>query len=163
MSFELVRGDGGASERMLRFTPKIDSFKDNKLKLKFEFENPLYVSTGDEDDLMVAQFTDPRMLMNPETGMFVQTPGIITTLPRMLLSDNATDVLEASCYLVASATNTLIIILVLVAFSLVAMTKSIWQFVNTIQILAYLRWLVAWPANAQMAFKCLDYSISGRL
>ena len=54
MSFELVRGDGGASERMLRFTPKIDSFKDNKLKLKFEFENPLYVSTGDEDDLMVA-------------------------------------------------------------------------------------------------------------
>ena len=65
--------------------------------------------------------------------------------------------------MVASATNTLIIILVLVAFSLVAMTKSIWQFVNTIQILAYLRWLVAWPANAQMAFKCLDYSISGRL
>lgn len=81
----------------------------------------------------------------------------------MLLSDNATEVLGASCYLVASATNTMIIVLVLVAFSLVAMTKSIWQFVNTIQILAYLRWLVNWPANAEMAFQCLDYSISGRL
>ena len=60
----------------------------------------------------------------------------------MLLSDEATEVLGASSYLVASMTNTLIIVLILIAFSLVAMTKSIWQFVNTIQVLAYLRWIV---------------------
>jgi hypothetical protein len=95
--------------------------------------------------------------------MFVQTPGIITELPRMLLSDDATEVLGASCYLVASATNTLIIVLILIAFSLSAMTKSIWQFINIIQILAYMRWLVDWPANAELGFKCLEYSISGRL
>lgn len=34
---------------------------------------------------------------------------------------------------------------------------------NTIQILAYIRWFVEWPANGEMAFKCLDYSVSGRL
>ena len=95
--------------------------------------------------------------------MFVQTPGIITELPRMLLSDNATDVLGASCFLVASATNTLIIVLILIAFSLSAMTKSVWQFINIIQVLAYMRWFVAWPANAELGFKCLEYSISGRL
>lgn len=50
----------------------------------------------------------------------------------MLLSDDATEILGASSYLVASMTNTLIIVLIIVAFSLVAMTKSIWQFVNTI-------------------------------
>lgn len=60
-------------------------------------------------------------------------------------------------------TNTFIIVLILIAFSLVAMTKSIWQFINTIQVLAYLRWLVTWPANGDMAFRCLDYSVSGRL
>lgn len=65
--------------------------------------------------------------------------------------------------MVASATNTLIVVLVLVAFSLVAMTKSIWQFVNTIQILAYMRWFVEWPANADLGYQCLDYSVSGRL
>lgn len=81
----------------------------------------------------------------------------------MLLSDKATEVLGASSFLVASMTNTLIIVLVLVAFSLVAMTKSIWYFVNTIQILAYLRWMVQWPANGEMAFEALEYSVSGRL
>lgn len=88
---------------------------------------------------------------------------MITKLPKMLLSDNATEVLGASCFLVASATNTLIVVLVIIAFSLVAMTKSIWQFVNTIQLLAYMRWMVEWPANADMAYECLDYSVSGRV
>jgi len=50
----------------------------------------------------------------------------------MLLSDDATEILGATSFMVASMTNTLIIVLILVAFSLVAMTKSIWQFVNTI-------------------------------
>jgi hypothetical protein len=70
----------------------------------------------------------------------------------MLLSDDATEILGATSFMVASMTNTLIIVLILVAFSLVAMTKSIWQFVNTIQVLAYLRWMVSWPANGEMAF-----------
>ena len=152
MSFELVRGESSASEKRLRFTPKLGDFTGSKMKIKFDFENPLYVSTGDTPDRIIAQFTDPRMLMDPDTGMFVQTPGMITELPRMLLSDDATEILGASCFLVASATNTLIVVLVLVAFSLVAMTKSIWQFVNTIQILAYMRWFVEWPANADLGY-----------
>lgn len=133
------------------------------MTVKFDFENPLYVSTGDTPDRIIAKFTDSRLLADPVTGMFVQSPGIISELPRMLLSDDATQILGASCYLAASMTNTFIIVLILIAFSLVAMTKSIWQFINTIQILAYLRWLVVWPANGDMAFKCLDYSVSGRL
>lgn len=102
------------------------------MTIAFEFENPLEVSIGDTPDRIVAKFTDPRMLMDPNTGMFVQTPGILSELPRMLLSDDATEILGASSYLVASMTNTMIIVLVLIAFSLVAMTKSIWQFINTI-------------------------------
>lgn len=142
MSFDLVRGENSATERKLRYTPKLDDFSGDEMKIKFVFENPLYVSTGDSADRMVIQFTDSRLLMDPETGMFVQNPGMITELPRMLLSDDATEVLGASCYMVASATNTLIIVLILISFSLSAMTKSIWQFVNTIQLLAYMRWMV---------------------
>lgn len=121
------------------------------------------MSTGEAPDRIISQFTDPRLLMDPQTGMFVQTPGMITELPRMLLSDDATEILGASCFLVASATNTMIVVMVLIAFSLVAMTKSIWQFINTIQLLAYMRWMVEWPANAELGYQCLDYSVSGRL
>ena len=126
MSFDLVQGEGGASEKRLRFTPRLGDFTGTQMTIKFDFENPLYVSTGDTPDRIISQFTDPRLLMDPETGMFVQTPGMITELPRMLLSDDATEILGASCFLVASATNTAIVVFVLIAFSLVAMTKSIW-------------------------------------
>jgi len=163
MSFDLIRGESSAEERKLRFEPVLDDFTGSKLSIKFEFDNPLYVSIGETPDRIVAQFTDPRLLIDPETGMFVQTPGMISELPRMLLSDDATEVLGASCFLVASATNTFIVVLILIAFSLVAMTKSIWQFVNTIQILAYMRWMVEWPANADLGFKCLEYTVSGRV
>ena len=113
MSFDLVRGENSATERKLRYKAKLDGFEGgDELKIKFEFENPLYVSTGDKPDRMIAQFTDPRLLLDPDTGMFVQNPGIITELPRMLLSDDATEVLGASCYMVASATNTLIIVFI---------------------------------------------------
>ena len=152
MSFDLVRGRDSAAERRLRYTPRLSGFEGGVLKIQFDFADPLYVSVGTTPDRIVAKFTDPRLLMDPTTGMFVQTPGIISELPRMLLSDDATEVLGASSYLVASATNTLIIVLILLAFSLTAMTKSIWQFVNTIQLLAYLRWLVEWPANGELAF-----------
>ena len=126
MSFELVRGENSAAERKLRYTARLGDFSNGELKIEFDFENPLYVSAGDEPDQIVAQFTDPRLLLDPETGMFVQSPGMITELPKMLLSDDATEILGASCFLVASATNTMIIVFILIAFSLVAMTKSIW-------------------------------------
>lgn len=71
MSFELVRGESSAPERKLSYTPKLDSFKDGKMTIKFDFDHPLYVSTGDTPDRIVAKFTDPRILMDPATGMFV--------------------------------------------------------------------------------------------
>lgn len=71
MSFELVRGESSAPERKLSYTPKLDSFEDGKMTIKFDFDHPLYVSTGDTPDRIVAKFTDPRMLMDPTTGMFV--------------------------------------------------------------------------------------------
>lgn len=37
MSFELVRGDGGAPEKRLRFTPKLGEFSGSSMKIKFDF------------------------------------------------------------------------------------------------------------------------------
>ena len=71
MSFELVRGESSAPERKLRYTPKLKGFGGEKLTIKFDFEHPLDVSTGETPDRIVSKFTDPRLLMDPETGMFV--------------------------------------------------------------------------------------------
>jgi len=71
MTFELVRGANSAPEKKLRYTPKLGDFSGDGLKIEFDFENPLYVSAGDEPDKIVAQFTDPRLLLDPNTGMFI--------------------------------------------------------------------------------------------
>merc|ERR1712054_5246 len=79
------------------------------------------------------------------------------------MSDDATEVLMASCNVVASATNTMLVLFIIIGFSLSAMTKSIWQFINLVQLMAYLNYFVQWPANTVLGFECLDYSVTGRL
>lgn len=163
MDFTLVPGVDGASPEKLRFDPFLSGFGGTEMIIQFNFENPLEVSVGSTKDRIVARFTDPRLLIDTETGMFIQSPPMITELPRMFMSDNGTEVLMASCNVVASATNTMLVLFIIIGFSLVAMTKSIWQFINLVQIMAYLKYFVEWPANTKLGLECLDYSVSGRL
>lgn len=163
MSFEYIRGQDAADADKLRFEPYLQAFGGTEMVIKFDFENPLEVSTGTTPDQIITKFTDPRLLYDSETGMFIQNPGMVSELPRMLMSDEATDVLIASCNIVASATNTALVLFILVGLSLTAMTKSIWHFINVVQVIAYLKYFVEWPANAAQGLQCLDYSVSGRL
>jgi len=82
MRFVLVRSEGAADEKLLRFDPSLTGFDGSSMEVKFDFDHPLEVSTGDEPDKIVAFFTDPRLLMDPETGMFIQNDGMITELPK---------------------------------------------------------------------------------
>ena len=132
MKFTLVPGDGAADIRLLRFKPELSSFSDNRMEISFVFDNPLEVSTGDTPDLIIAEFTDPRLLVDPKTGMFVQNEGMITKLPRLLLSDNSTEVLVGVCSVVSSVANVMLIVAIVVAFYLSSVSKSIWQLVNVV-------------------------------
>jgi len=65
--------------------------------------------------------------------------------------------------MVSTATGTLIACSIIIALSLTALRKSIWQFVNMIQILAYMRFFVEWSANAAFAFECMESSVMGSI
>jgi hypothetical protein len=94
MRFMLVRGEGASDEKLLRFSPSLSGFDGSSMEVQFDFENPLEVSTGDEPDKIVAFFTDPRLLMDPVTGMFVQNDGMVTEMPRQLMQTAATAMLQ---------------------------------------------------------------------
>jgi len=132
MSFEYVRGDDAADASVLRFEPYLKAFGGTELVVQFDFENPLEVSIGSTPDQIITKFTDPRLLYDAETGMFLQNSGMVSELPRMLMSDTATDVLMASCNILASSTNTALLLFILIGLSLTAMTKSIWHFINVV-------------------------------
>jgi hypothetical protein len=59
--------------------------------------------------------------------------------------------------------STVIFVAVAIITSLVlaGLAKSVWSFVNLVQLIAYLRFFGAWPANAQLTFECFEKSIYG--
>jgi hypothetical protein len=71
MAFALVRSDGSAEQRFLSFKPNLAEFDGTRMVINFEFDYPLEVSKGEKPDKVVAFFTDPRLLMDPVTGMFI--------------------------------------------------------------------------------------------
>ena len=82
MAFVLVRGDGASDERFLNFEPYLSDFDGKSMTIKFKFDYPLEVSKGEKPDKVVCFFKDPRLLLNPETGMFIQNDGIAIEMPR---------------------------------------------------------------------------------
>jgi len=71
MKFDYIRGEDSAEPEKLKFEPYLKAFGGTEMVIKFDFENPLDVSIGTTPDQIIAKFTDPRLLYDPETGMFI--------------------------------------------------------------------------------------------
>jgi len=106
--------------------------------INFDFDYPLEVSRGAQPDKIVAFFTDPRLLMDPVSGMFIQSNGIVIEVPQQFIKSPGTEVLKAVCNVASTATGTVLLVAIVIALSLTALTKSVWTFINMVQVLAYL-------------------------
>lgn len=51
--------------------------------------------------------------------------------------------------------------MIIISLVLSGISKSVWFFVNTIQLMAYLRFFVTWPANSQLVLECFESAITG--
>ena len=56
------------------------------------------------------------------------------------------DIMDATKGTVESAANTLIVVQIVVTLVLAASLKSMWNLMNVIQVLAYVRFFTGWPA-----------------
>jgi hypothetical protein len=65
MKFTLVPGEGSAEPSMLRFTPVLTDFTSDTFSVRFDWDNPLQVSTGTTKDKVKSEFTDPRLFLDP--------------------------------------------------------------------------------------------------
>lgn len=89
---EVARGDDDTSARPseLGFDVKIEDYDERSVELKFEFENPLSVSIGDEPDTLVIEFVENELFTSRETGKSLAPHSIVAQIiPKQFLSETA--------------------------------------------------------------------------
>ena len=83
-------------------------------------------------------------------------------IPAQFSSEAAAKATESSLEFAANATKTSSILFVLVAIVLSVSMKQLWNLLNVIQIVAYLRIAVDWSANADMMMDYLEEAVTMR-
>jgi len=68
--------------------------------------------------------------------------------------------MEATEYAVNQAANTFIVFQIVVTILLAASLKSMWNLMNVIQVLAYVRFYSGWPAFMTKVFEFMDNAIT---
>jgi hypothetical protein len=149
MKFELVPGEESADPNLLRFNPVLADFTGTTFSVRFDWDFPLQVSTGKTPDKVVSQFIDPRLFFDPTSGMFAFNGAPMTSdIPQQFIRSAAADGLKASCEMFSISTVIFVAVAIVTSLVLAGLSKSVWSFVNIVQLLAYLKFFSAWPANS---------------
>ena len=149
MKFELVPGEESADPSLLRFNPILSDFTGTTFSVRFDWDFPLQVSTGKTPDKVKSEFIDPRLFFDPTSGMFAFNPQpMYSDIPQQFIRSAAADGLKASCEMFSISTVIFVAVAIITSLVLTGLSKSVWSFVNLVQLMAYLKFFGAWPANA---------------
>ena len=78
----------------------------------------------------------------------------------MLPGKEVVAVLETTKKSVENATNTVVVAQLIITILLALSLKSMWNLMNVIQVLAYVRFFSGWPALMLEVFKYIDNAIT---
>ena len=131
------------------------------LMFKLEFENPLFVSMGSSKDKMIATIVDGSFFSSSENGLPIE-PGfkIEQLLPKMLPGEEFEAALQTAQTSVKTATNTVVVGQIILTMVLAISLKSMWNLMNVIQVLSYIRFFTGWPAMMMEILKFMDDAIT---
>ena len=110
---------------------------------------------------MIATIVDGTFFSSSENGLPIE-PGttIEQILPKMYESKEQAVAMETTEYAVNQAANTFIVFQIVVTILLAASLKSMWNLMNVIQVLAYVRFYSGWPAFMTKVFEFMDNAIT---
>ena len=162
LSFELQRGsEDSADIEDLAFKVKSKEVRDDMLYFDFEFEKPEKVSTGERKDVMVVTIMDDSFFTSQSSGKSL-TKGsqIVNVLPKMLPSVEYTEALEITQSTFTTATQTFIILEICIAIVVAVSLKAMWNLMNVLQVLTYIRFYTGWPIMMMLVLENMDNAIT---
>ena len=78
----------------------------------------------------------------------------------MLPGEEFASAMETAEASVQTATNTLVVGQIIITLVLAISLKSMWNLMNVIQVLSYVRFFTGWPAMMMEIFKYMDNAIT---
>ena len=148
LKFEIQSGgEDSAKSEQLAFTVMSAGLENSLLMFKLDFENPLLVSMGSNKDKMIATIVDGSFFSSSENGLPIE-PGftIEQLLPKMLPGEEFEAALQTAQTSVERATNTLVVGQIIITLVLAISLKAMFNLMNVIQVLSYIRFYTGWPA-----------------
>ena len=137
------------------------SLTERYIELKIVFENPLSISIGDLPDKLVMTFVEPELFISKETGKSLALDTVIRhTIPKQFPSEASYSLAVMAGSTVQVAANTAFLSQFGGTICLAVSLKAMWNLMHVMQLMAYLRLVVDWPANANMMLNSMHNAIT---
>ena len=123
------------------------------INFSLKFMNPTLVSIGEIPDVLQIKIVDTDFFSDSESGITVDPDFSITkNLPIMLKNGEFAQNLELASATVEKGVQTGLVTQIIICVILSASLKSLWNFLNVVQVLAYIRFFAIWPATMMVVF-----------
>ena len=163
MQIEINRGSiYSAPYSLLGFKVQVDGYDDKSLTLGLKFTNPLSVSKGDKNDMMIVRFVEPDLFVN-EQGYTLQQPDsedIVIDLPRQFPDSEALVQISETGQTFQVVTNAAIGANLFLTIFLSVSLKAMWNLLNVYQVTVFVALLLEHSPNAQIIIISLDEAIT---
>ena len=140
----------------------LTSYDSRSISLKLAFEFPLSISVGVLPDIVEISFMEPGLFVSAETGkaMRIDSRPALSAIPKQFPSEDLFELVAAAGSTVQFAANTAFLSQFGVTIFLAVSLKAMWNLMHVMQVMAYLRLVVAWPANSHMMLKSMHNAIT---
>ena len=160
IQFKVRRGDeSSARTDKLGFSILTVGIQNDQILFRCAFDFPEMVSIGLQQDQFIAQIIKPTFFSSSDTGLSIKEDFvIIENLPRMF------GISEYNSKVAIEAVNTGIqlgiIAQLAITLPIAISLKSMWNLMNIIQVLSYMRLYSNWPAMIDFQLNQLELAIT---
>ena len=110
---------------------------------------------------MVIKFAEPDLFVSKKTGKTLSPDISITSLiPKQFYSEASYTLAVVAATTVQAAANTAFLSQIFVTLCLAVSLKAMWNLMHVMQVLAYFRLLIHWPANSNIMLQSIQNAIT---
>ena len=162
MQFELIRGaNDSALLEEIEFAIELSEFTARSMRLKFEFIDPLSISTGKTPDKFRATIVEPNLFISKQSGKTVKKDTEIEVeIPRQFPTEGERKIIEATGVTVEAAASTAGLSQLFISIVMAVSLKAMWNLMNVMQVFAYLRHMGIYPANLAVILESVHNAVS---
>ena len=158
IGIKLVRGDIDSllEDEKFDYDLEVLEFTQLHMKLQVNFDDPCSISTGSSTDKLQFNITHPQLLKSEETLLSVKEGTVLSIdIPRQAPDAFQYNLIKSAAVTATAITDTAFAIQIVQSLLMSISLQSLWNLMNTIQVVTYFRLMANWPANIKLFFEAV--------